>query len=191
MSDCPFCSRCWRHSYSRYLIDKGYELPPERMVLFCGQYASADMMPTRGIFAENMPLCRAGEYINLCPAMQCQDLKNCYEFCKESKRLAQLEKGRQRFQAYRDARPRVWIPKELTRAVAKRDHYRCVYCNRAQNQPWEGKAIRCHVDHFVPLAMGGHELDPNNLVLSCSDCNQAKGSQLWERGCRIGFYHEM
>ena len=43
---------------------------------------------------------------------------------------------------------------------------------------------RFHVDHVIPIARGGSS-DPSNLVLSCSRCNQRRGSKLveeWEGG---------
>lgn len=188
---CPYKDRCWRCSYSRYLLDVGYVNPPERMLLFCAGYATIEMMPKKGLYAEHMPTMQ-GTAVNLCPAINggYGGYVECPEYCKETKRLANLEKGRQRKELYRDARPRVSIPQEIRRAIAKRDRYRCVYCGRYQNQHWNGKAIKCVVDHVVPLALGGHETDENNLAFCCQDCNQAKGISLWEKGCRIDFYKQ-
>lgn len=186
--ECRFYRTCWRRAYSRFLMDRGYDIPPNRMVMFSNGYAITEMLPYKGIYAENMPLIRDGEYINICPNLRNLPIEQCYEYQKEKHRLEKLEAARRKKQSNPQARPRVWIPKEILVAVAKRDHYKCVYCNRAQNQIWNGRAIRCHVDHFVPLAMGGHETDPSNLVFACQDCNQAKKDSLWEKGCRIGWY---
>ena len=52
--------------------------------------------------------------------------------------------------------------------------YRCMYCGK-KNVPFE-------IDHQVPLSRGGtHRV--SNLVLSCHDCNQAKGNQT---ACEFG-----
>lgn len=190
MITCEYAARCWRHSYSRYLIDKGYDIPPERIVLFCQNYATVDMMPKKGIFAEHMPLIRDGEAINLCPAMRDLSPAQCPEYIKETRRLAALAKAREHSKQYFSARPRVFLPKELREAVAQRDHYTCVYCHRYQNQRWQGKKLKGHVDHYIPLALGGNETDMTNLVFACEDCNQAKGADVWTMGCRVGYYQE-
>ena len=52
---CPYANKCWRYSYSKYYFEIGYEIPPERQILFFAGYASEEMFPNKGIFAENMP----------------------------------------------------------------------------------------------------------------------------------------
>ena len=37
-----------------------------------------------------------------------------------------------------------------------------------------------HVDHIIPLALGGSEWDLSNLELSCAKCNLSKGARLEE-----------
>lgn len=191
MLACKFSNKCWRYSYSQYLLKTRYVLPPERMVLLCEGYATLDMMPDKGIFAENMPLTQDNILVNICPAIQDNQPDLCYEYKKESRRIIAFTQSKERLQKYQSARPRVWIPKEIRKAVAQRDHYRCVYCNRAHNQYWQGKRIQCVVDHAIPLALGGHETAINNLVFACRECNQDKGVQIWKAGCRIGYYLEM
>jgi hypothetical protein len=64
-----------------------------------------------------------------------------------------------------------------------------VYCGRYQNQyTSSGRKIRTHVDHYVPLARGGTGAE-SNLVLSCEECNLAKGTDIWEFGCRKEYYY--
>lgn len=46
---------------------------------------------------------------------------------------------------------------------------RCAYCRKALR----GKF---HVDHILPLSMGGTN-DPKNLQLTCGSCNTSKGSR--------------
>lgn len=190
MLSCEYSNRCWRLSYSRYLLERGYDIPPERRIMFCEGYATIDMMPKAGLFAEHMPLMRDGEAINLCPALLDRPANQCPEYIKEAKRLAALAKAREHTREYFSARHRVWIDPDVRQSVAQRDHYTCVYCHRHQNQLWNGKKIKCHVDHFIPLALGGNEKEPSNLVLACEDCNQAKGADVWTMGCRVGYYQE-
>lgn len=188
-SDCEYYTKCVRYAYSRYLLEKGYDVPPNRVVLCCEGYADISIIK-HGMFTEHMPLVRDGQMINVCPVMKGQPPINCCEYQKETKRLATLEKAREHSQKFFEARKRVWIPIEIRREVARRDCYTCVYCHRSQNQMWNGKRIKGHVDHYIPLAIGGNEIDPSNLVFSCEDCNQAKGPNVWNKGCRVGYYQE-
>ena len=189
MITCEYSNRCWRLSYSRYLLERGYDVPPNRIALCWEGYANLEDVK-HGMFAEHMPLMRDGVAINLCPVMRGSPCSQCPEHIKETKRLAALAKAREHSRQYFEARPRVWIPKETRQEVSKRDHYTCVYCHRYHNQLWNGKKVKGVVDHFVPLALGGHETDESNLVFACQDCNQAKGVQVWDRGCRVGYYYE-
>ncbi len=56
--------------------------------------------------------------------------------------------------------------------VRARDGYTCVYCGEIMPR-------RLEVDHIVPESRGG-STTPDNLVASCHDCNQAKGSMTAE-----------
>ena len=67
-------------------------------------------------------------------------------------------------------------PWERTRRyVLQRDGYRCQIagptCTRTATQ----------VDHIVPLAAGGNELDPTNLRAACSTCNASRGGKVAAR----------
>lgn len=64
-----------------------------------------------------------------------------------------------------------------------------------QYQAQKGKCYYCqckvgdnyHVDHVIPLARGGSN-SPENLVISCPNCNQSKGAKLpseWAQGGRL------
>ena len=50
-------------------------------------------------------------------------------------------------------------------AQYKRQNGRCFYCHETLD--------KYHVDHVVPLALGGSN-GPENLVVACASCNQAK-----------------
>ena len=188
---CPYAQLCWRNSYSRYLLDIGYQEPPVRFELFLRKYATSEMMPNHGIFADNMPIASNGTYLNLCPMLNCVPYTDCHEYTKESRRRKKSELNLARFKRNPNARPRVALSFELKHSVALRDHWKCVYCHRVHNSTFNGKRIKCHVDHFIPIGIGGDEDDPNNLVLACSECNLAKGMNTWELGCRVGYYKEI
>lgn len=71
--------------------------------------------------------------------------------------------------------------------------WQCNYCKRATPQSLRGTLdpLAPELDHFIPLAMGGtHTRD--NVVCSCRECNQEKGSQspgefLVAKGLAISF----
>ncbi|XOV66222.1 MAG: HNH endonuclease [Fluviicola sp.] len=52
--------------------------------------------------------------------------------------------------------------------IRKRDGYRCQACGRSVNDD-----VVLHIDHKVPLAWGGTNLD-DNLWTLCDECNQGK-----------------
>lgn len=56
------------------------------------------------------------------------------------------------------------IPESEIRAVYDKCHNACVYCGARQ---------RLTLDHFIPLAKGGHHAT-YNLVIACSRCNSSK-----------------
>ena len=59
--------------------------------------------------------------------------------------------------------------KRLRFEILRRDGFRCTYCGAT---PQENEL---HIDHVVPKALGGQD-SPENLVVSCSDCNLGKAS---------------
>lgn len=61
------------------------------------------------------------------------------------------------------------VNKRLRYEVLKRDGFRCTYCGAA---PLERQL---HVDHVVPVALGGTDI-PENLTTACEDCNSGKAS---------------
>lgn len=72
-----------------------------------------------------------------------------------------------------DAIPSAIMPRESisqTRRfeILKRDNYRCQLCGSSADD-----GARLHVDHRVPLAKGGSNLD-DNLWTLCEQCNLGK-----------------
>ena len=65
------------------------------------------------------------------------------------------------------------VPADVRFDVFHRDEFTCVYCGMT---PLED-AAELQVDHLVALEDGGAPLDLNNLVTSCVECNQGKGSR--------------
>lgn len=179
---CKHSYQCWRYAYSKYYLEvEKYTVPPPRNTLFLMGYATLKMMPKRGIFCDNMPTNQCEK--NLCPAIMGGIIEDCFEYKKEEKALENLRK--RGLLKYQNASRRVDVPKETKRMVAQTAHYKCIYCGKAHGQYVDGKRIKCVVDHFIPLALGGHPTDPSNLVLACSKCNGDKGANIWQKGCRL------
>lgn len=61
------------------------------------------------------------------------------------------------------------ISKRTRFEILRRDDFKCHYCGRRADE------TELHVDHFVPVALGGTD-EPANLVAACHDCNQGKAS---------------
>jgi hypothetical protein len=48
---CEYLTSCWRYSYSKYLLEKGWPIgtpPPPRLTLLSAKYATIDMLPNKG-----------------------------------------------------------------------------------------------------------------------------------------------
>ena len=61
------------------------------------------------------------------------------------------------------------VSKRVRFEVLRRDEHTCQYCgSRAPD-------VVLHVDHVMPVALGGDD-KPNNLVAACSSCNSGKAS---------------
>lgn len=200
--DCPYDKKCWRLAYTKYVLDNPNTQQneyPDRATLFFLGYADASIANMRkskrtgkdyypGMYAETMPI--AGDPATHCPALS-GNYEDCHEYKKEHDSWQKYEaKKKEREQRYPNKRKRQYIPVDIRRAISQRDKYNCVYCNR-NSQILKLTGVKCQVDHFVPLAKGGDPVAPSNLVFSCQKCNRAKGEDIWERGCRIGFYDEI
>lgn len=62
------------------------------------------------------------------------------------------------------------ISLSLRFSVFERDRRTCQYCGRS------GPAVVLHIDHVMPVALGGdNRID--NLLTACSDCNVGKGAR--------------
>jgi hypothetical protein len=71
----------------------------------------------------------------------------------------------------------------LERIIAENGHANCHYCGTETRLPirsW-GRLDRDHatIDHKTPKAHGGTN-DPDNLVLACNACNNAKGDRPYD-----------
>ena len=84
-------------------------------------------------------------------------------FCPECEQIRYDKKT-----AKQELRDRMKPSKTLQGFVFARDDYTCVYCKTAP-------AVLC--DHIIPISKGGTK-DPQNLVASCRDCNEAKGATI-------------
>jgi len=61
------------------------------------------------------------------------------------------------------------VSKRLRFEILRRDNNACKVCGRTPPE------VKLHVDHVVPVALGGGN-EPSNLQTLCSDCNGGKSS---------------
>ena len=66
----------------------------------------------------------------------------------------------------------VTIPESLRRLVIARAQNRCEYCTLSQL----GQAATFHIDHVIPLVVGG-STTADNLALACVSCSLRKGAR--------------
>jgi hypothetical protein len=66
---------------------------------------------------------------------------------------------------------RAGISKRLRFEILRRDGFRCRYCGSGSEE------VRLEIDHVHSIANGGAELDPNNLITACFDCNRGKSAR--------------
>lgn len=62
---------------------------------------------------------------------------------------------------------------DLRFRVLKRDNFKCVKCG---NSPSKDHDVDLHVDHVVPLSLGGGD-DIENLQTLCNKCNLGKSNR--------------
>jgi hypothetical protein len=65
-----------------------------------------------------------------------------------------------------------YVSKVLRRKVAEAARHRCGYCLT----PQEISGAQMHVEHIIPLALGGTS-EEENLWLACAWCNSYKGAR--------------
>lgn len=65
------------------------------------------------------------------------------------------------------------LPHTVRQQVRQRAHYRCEYCQTDEQLT----GIPNHIDHIIPLALGGTDL-PDNLCLACASCNSHKWANI-------------
>ena len=198
---CPFKMNCWRCSYSAFLHDnKIYKngTPPTRAELFMSGYATAKMAEIKQINGNGGKPVYGGMYAQVMPRPDgkfwCEGTHQFgYEHCEEFKK--EKEKDRKRKQRDVDkadkflyATGRVHIDKEIRINVSRQAKYKCLYCKR-HNSELRVFNIGCHIDHIIPLALGGTN-EESNLAFTCAQCNEAKATEIWQPGCRIGYYNK-
>lgn len=61
------------------------------------------------------------------------------------------------------------VTKRLRFEILRRDNNTCQYCGS------KAPDVTLHVDHLIPVALGGSD-KPDNLVAACKDCNLGKSS---------------
>jgi len=69
------------------------------------------------------------------------------------------------------------MTKKLRFQILERDGFRCKACGA---DPRNDDEVRLHVDHIVPIALGGKTVE-DNLQTLCQKCNQGKGADTVEQ----------
>jgi len=87
-----------------------------------------------------------------------------------------LYKSREHGESTRDPKVR--------KLIRKRYKDRCYYCNRKYNPKLASQYPQMYfsvieIDHRVPFYRGGKN-DTTNYVLSCKECNRAKGVNVYD-----------
>lgn len=98
---------------------------------------------------------------------------------ERERRREQAPRERERRREQRASQLQLWPERKPPRtvklrtrfAVLERDGWTCRYCGRGRAQ---GAVL--HVDHVVPLALGGSNED-SNLVTACDLCNLGKSAR--------------
>lgn len=167
-----------------YLNKYGYDKAsiPTRNKLFFAGIVGPDMVSTnkKGVYMDTVP--EAGNTSTWCPDYCNRTYENS---CDSWLRWKSWQDQKERKRQYANKRPRAFINPQIRRDVAADAHYKCVYCGRAHGGlDGLGNKIRCVVDHFIPLALGGTN-ERENLVFACRECNREKETQIWEKGCKI------
>lgn len=71
-----------------------------------------------------------------------------------------------------------YIPKAIERAVVKRDAGRCTHVDPATGKRCSERKF-LHIDHVIPVAMGGSSSDPANLRQLCAAHNQLAARRIF------------
>lgn len=69
-----------------------------------------------------------------------------------------------------------WIRQEKRLAIYIRDNFICMHCKRDLRTITPGDGLRIELDHVIPVSKGGSN-QANNLITSCSACNQERGNK--------------
>lgn len=195
---CEYSEICWRYWFTKYLNDIGYtdDQPPERAEIAFELDVPAHLTQTKlskkgaviygGIYAEVLPI--ASDRDTHCPITRGQGPDKCHEYCKKKKvEERQANRTANYLKRFPNKKKRVNLSRDLQIEVWQKCKYKCFYCDRAHKH-LENMGIKLVIDHYNPLALGGSPDNISNLVLACYNCNSAKGTEIWTKGCRIGFY---
>lgn len=184
--NCPFQNECWRLAYSKYYRETGNEDCPTRGAMYFLDYASDEMVKSKrsGVYCENFPSPNGN---NFCPEMNRGDYRSCHEYVKHTKRVAIATKKKEYYEKrYKQRHNRKPISKDDRHTVAMKSKYSCVYCGDHISK-FKRRGAKGTIDHLIPLNKNGKD-EIGNMVYACSSCNYAKQDELWEKGCRKGYY---
>lgn len=94
-------------------------------------------------------------------------LSNCYSCKLDHSQYVVDIPSRVNFRLLCGTRRKNYISKKTIRALQEIQKGMCAYCDEPMN-------TGIHVEHIVPLAVGGTN-SPSNLCLACPDCNRRAG----------------
>ena len=69
---------------------------------------------------------------------------------------------------------REYISGEIKKLVDQRANSCCEYCKSSRNYA----AHTFHIEHIIPVSVGGSETSLGNLALACANCNASKATKM-------------
>jgi len=187
-SACKYYSRCWRLIYTLACENYHFDIKnvPDRMsLLIAGDLEAFDsgIFPRGGIFCKNIPFYQNDKIMNACPETLGQAYNRCCtEYLDQHKRDLFYKKPVRKYKSSFGTE-RNHIPSATRRAVFQKFSYCCAYCGISLHHYQNNEKVRLEIDHRVPLAMGGTD-EYSNLILACKECNNKKGANIWDVGCK-------
>lgn len=104
------------------------------------------------------------------PTRTCDTCKQPYSYTRVTSKYCSAAC---RYHAHLGRNNRHRMPTDLRYAVLARDNFTCQACGASTR---DTPPAKLHVDHIVPVSMGGAPLDSRNLHTLCQDCNLGKNN---------------
>ena len=106
-------------------------------------------------------------YLNQTPARSFQATGKCLNCDGElPKRRRKYCSDKCSMQFYWEkVEPNILDWNKVRKRILKRDNHTCAFCNKSKE---------LHVDHIIPIAIGGELFKMSNLQVLCKDCHKIK-----------------